>query len=379
MKQCKDYLEQISAFADGELLCSNEIRDVVDHLAQCDYCTAFLDFSREISGATLQSKVEPPSELRSLVMNKIMAEPITVQESENFTNEQGQPFYNNITPITNAQKNTSAPERARRAGGQKQKKPLSLRLVMTRLVPIAACLAIAVFAWQFFGGFGPGQYNALSPAAEMAAPAAADAMAPAPEAPLGEHQWDMDDEAAEAFAEQESDEFSQLRQAGVPAEDSADNIARAPFADDDANAEVVVEAEDDHADDADGGSYAGQDEVLHFALSDRALTAIYGLDYGELLFGHSDELTDEELYIMHSELAIEDTSFIIAIMGTLPEYLERFAPLPTEQFMHWDKVFVLTTDEAMVLLMELAYGAMEHERIERDMRNPHAVILFIEI
>ncbi|MCL2124750.1 MAG: anti-sigma factor [Oscillospiraceae bacterium] len=103
MADCTEYLELISAYADGELS-DNDIRRVEAHLRICDDCSSFLDMLGEISGAVDDSFAEPPKALIDGVMARISG--------------------------------SESPQ-----ASAKLKKFKRVNIVLTRVLPAAACLA----------------------------------------------------------------------------------------------------------------------------------------------------------------------------------------------------------------------------------------------
>ena len=106
MNNCVEYFELISAYADGELTESDKKR-LEDHMSACESCSALLELYREISVAAGESQVPAPESLCSNVMEKILSED------------------------------------ASRTDGAAKKRKL-MRVIMSRYVPIAACLAIVL-------------------------------------------------------------------------------------------------------------------------------------------------------------------------------------------------------------------------------------------
>jgi len=108
MDNCHNNLENISAYVDGELT-EDEARRVEEHLAVCEACSAVLAFYHEMSVATDESVVDAPESLVRSVMEK----------------------------INNEGSNT------KKAGSSR---PVTLRVIMTRYAPVAACLAVMLLA-----------------------------------------------------------------------------------------------------------------------------------------------------------------------------------------------------------------------------------------
>jgi len=125
MNICHDNLEIISAYVDGELP-ENEKQLLEEHLAACEACSAVLEFYREISIAAEESAVTPPSSLVSSVMDKIRSDDTV-------------------------------------SGTTSVKRPISLRLVLTRYAPVAACLAVILLALPVINNLRNAQYDSAAP------------------------------------------------------------------------------------------------------------------------------------------------------------------------------------------------------------------------
>ena len=100
-------MELISAYADGELA-DIEKKRIEEHLEACENCSAILDIYRETAVAVTESCVSVPDALRGGVMKKILDENIAG------------------------------------AGTNAAGKGRILRVILTRYVPIAACLALVL-------------------------------------------------------------------------------------------------------------------------------------------------------------------------------------------------------------------------------------------
>jgi hypothetical protein len=330
MKHCTEYLESISAYADGELTSPEEIREVETHLLTCKSCAAFYSFSREISLVTEGSSARPPYELTSLVMAQINA----------------QPAHGNAN-------GHAAPSR------QSKDKKINMKMVLTRVVPLAACLAIVILVWQFWDNIGGNQHEfaaGLPVAADMA-PAPAALEAPAEDA---DGVWrataDAEDEAEVAFFTDElgdADDAPILRQESDPEE--VEPSAEVSPADAPGWEETYI--------------YRGEHYPYIFEYS-----GIY--PYQHVLFGYIDDLTEEELEFIETRIAY--ASYVIGIFPPegLPYIMQRFDPLEGVTIAGWNMVFEITTDQALLLLSELSYGAIAHVRLDQNMRNPYAIILF---
>jgi len=120
MKNCNDFRDQLSAFYDGELS-QAQANQIKEHLAVCDSCSALLEMYKEISIAADSDITPVPDALCIGVMNTIKAEDLY------------------------------GPKRA----GEKKS---NMRIILTRYMPIAACLVVVFFVWSFWGSsFGLGE------------------------------------------------------------------------------------------------------------------------------------------------------------------------------------------------------------------------------
>jgi len=140
MKECTSINELLSAYFDGELT-ESEKRIVEKHIASCDECSAVLDIYSEISNTTSSSSIAVPEGLHIGVMNRIQHENIAASP---------------VAPVVKV----------------KEKKRKRFNTVITRLVPIAACLAVVLAGWQLWGNwdsiFGA-DFAAEAPASEAVA------------------------------------------------------------------------------------------------------------------------------------------------------------------------------------------------------------------
>lgn len=73
MDNCNEFLELISAYADGEISDADKKAAQV-HLETCKSCSAFLELYKEISVAASEAMVTPPPALRIGVMERVLRE-----------------------------------------------------------------------------------------------------------------------------------------------------------------------------------------------------------------------------------------------------------------------------------------------------------------
>ena len=140
MKKCVEFVELISAYADGELS-DHEKERCEAHLETCENCSALLDLYRGISTAVIDSCVPAPEALCRGVMEKILqggATVTTVKSSAvaTVTAINAKAAGESITTVKSSATGTAA-----NAGKREV-----IRLVLTRYVPVAACLAIVLLA-----------------------------------------------------------------------------------------------------------------------------------------------------------------------------------------------------------------------------------------
>jgi len=165
VSSCTEFIELISAYADGELTGSDKQR-LKEHLGVCENCSAILDLYREISVAAEESGAPVPDALRDGVMEKVLLEDA-------------------------------------HGAGDTGKNRKVIRMVLTRYVPIAACLAVALITLPNVMNNSGGQdsYGNVAPM-EAGAPETAAPAAPAPAAtPVPDMAFDTYLEEAEADEE----------------------------------------------------------------------------------------------------------------------------------------------------------------------------------
>jgi len=125
-------MELISAYADGELT-ELEKSDLESHLDACDHCSSLLGFYREVSISVSESNVPAPEALLGNVMERVLRA-------------------DNITSIDEVM----------------TKKRGAVRIMLTRYIPVAACLAVILLTLPYIrnmsrdsnsiqtgGGFAP--------------------------------------------------------------------------------------------------------------------------------------------------------------------------------------------------------------------------------
>ena len=251
---CVGLADLLCAYADGELTDANK-QLVEDHLAICDNCTSILKIYREISTAVNDTCVEAPPELVAGVMNRIINEDIPRVEKETVQRKRN-------------------------------------RFILTRYIPVAACLVAALLVWQFWGNtWFTGQVGDAMPAAS----------------PM--EVYDAPEPSAAA---------------GMPAADSSPE---------------TIESEN-----------GGLDR-----LSDSSSLSIADADYNipedDILrqLGEADESFDLESIVDFISGAYAE----IAISGEVPEFLLDFTPLSFKSPFGWELIFELPRPDVFPFIAAL--------------------------
>ena len=267
MKNCVGVADLLCAYADNELEESNK-HIVEAHLLICENCSTILKLYSEISTAVNETNVPAPEALRIGVMNRIQSESIP-QEPDN----------------------------------KKQRR--LYKYVFTRVAPVAACLAIGLLVWQFWGSLRGINNEDMYTAAP--APMAA---APAPEAAEEDSFRVQIDEAPEA----------QMEAAGVFGLENAL---------DDTDAEAVP---------APDGNIASLDNGE--------------TDFIEILYDRIDgfgPLAGAEVNLFR------EASVVITVVGDLPLALANAEPLPDWQYgrFGWEQLYVMSREMLASILDEV--------------------------
>ena len=147
MNRCKECEMLISVYIDGELSASEKML-VEEHLKSCRDCSALFSLYREMSTSIAQSCAQAPPSLNSNVMKMIKSSDETGDGSLSylsFDKTENRPL------SRDAEHDSENPRLSRNRSLVLTKKQRTKRLILTRYVPIAACLAIAILVLpQFF-------------------------------------------------------------------------------------------------------------------------------------------------------------------------------------------------------------------------------------
>ena len=134
-------MELISAYADGELTEADK-KQVEEHLSVCENCSAILDIYGEASNAVTESCLPAPEALLHGVMNEILGGGAADNSD---AAEAGAGGVNRIAGTAGAAETGTVTNSA-----VKRSMP---RLILTRYVPIAACLALVLLTVPRFIDF----------------------------------------------------------------------------------------------------------------------------------------------------------------------------------------------------------------------------------
>ena len=287
MNNCAEFQELISAYADGELT-EDQRRRVVEHLSVCDRCSALIALYREISIAMTESCVPAPEELRSRVMENIV--------------------------------NGGA---AGEKGGNKRQR--IGRIVLTRYLPMAACLALLLLTlpWIINNFIRTDDYADYAPAPM--------AMTESYDVPFG-----LQDGMSAAGGIAPAPDVAAPAEAHFESDEEANNITRASRAED--------------ADDVD------DDELVY--QSDPRATVL------------------EPSGIIETFDEIVSASFVwITITGEMPDNLMEYEPESLGDWTIWDKSFIIPRAAAQELIIEI--GDREGVSIEYgDDSSEYALVLY---
>jgi len=288
MKNCMDYSEQLSAYYDGELSESDALK-LKEHLAVCDSCSALLEMYKEISIVTDSELVSVPDALCIGVMNTVKADDLY------------------------------GPKRA----GEKKS---SMRIILTRYMPIAACLVVVFFVWSFWGSsFGLG-----------------DSAAPRNFSLFGSSSNDAGE--PEAIHPPMSVAFDAALPTALPS-DSADKGGA-----------------DDGAQTRDGLTGQGTDPEgvvsLPFPLPEPLPDELFRRSV------QSDDSLDEELDTSDIFVYLSGASFWITYTGTLPDDIISLFPESLGSWFGWDVIFELPTED-----VEFVIDWLSPTQIRDDLTN----------
>jgi len=290
VKKKTEITELISAYSDNELTGTDK-QTVEEHLAACESYSALLEIYREISISADESNVPVPDALRIGVMNRIRSESFSAEKEV------------------------------------KKKKWWQHQILLTRLAPIAACLAVVLLVWQFGGNmFGMNETSApvaapapMADAPAAAPPAPAAEPAPAPESAILDNLWNADD-AAESI---------------LPSEGA--------------------------------GGLGGDDSMLHDSIPE--LSLVPGIHR------HDEETEDAHLQRVFSDF-IDNAYAVITITGELPAFLAEFEPLAIDNWQGWELVYEIPSTDVDDLMLELLNRRSSLVRNHDNQNSTYAIVFF---
>ena len=304
MKVCAEYTELISSYADCELS-ESEKKDVETHLNSCESCSALLALHREISNAVAESAVPAPDKLYSNVMTKILSDDTTGVDGN----------------------------------GNRRK---VIRIVLTRYLPVAACLAIVIFALPYVINFKrlPGDsFRNESPGAEMSFFA---------ESAISEDSAGAVNDAG--MADESQYHSYALAEEKIEADFADDSVDSAIF---DALGEAGVQSAPPHnatsGSGSTGGSYTtgtstGREQEIS------VVDEILEMPAAQDQIAGDDSMPEAAPDLNNEEAPLASNSHAtIRIIGDLPDFLLEFEQIPVDDA---TSHFIIPRDAAMALIRE---------------------------
>jgi len=356
--KCVEYLELISAYADGELS-EFDSKRVEEHLSTCENCSALLDLYSEISVAVIESNEPIPNALLENVMEKVLND--------------------NVVKMSDVSKKRSM-----------------TRIVLSRYVPIAACLALVLLTLpRVFDLNRPSSDSASevglrmmtdmggvrSPSAGGGGGTGASGGASAPIAApdsLPEAFNSATDDINENATRGEPGGGSGTGESTAPAPTPAPSPSSVPAPQEpdspapheqlSPEAPPAQQQPPAEAPDQTGGSIPLDDPE---PADDIHLDEVPLYDIGELESlvppGNIFSLTD----------MINDAYIWIEITGELPVFLSQFEPEQPDEMINWEMLFIIPREAALELIEEISGldGVLiEHSAYNTD--SDYAVVFY---
>lgn len=322
MDKCTEYVELISAYVDYQLT-EDEMARVEDHLESCENCSALLDFYREISISASKSCVPAPDALRANVMEKVLCcEPIS------------------------------------KAGNANRQK--IVRTILTRYLPVAACLAVILISLPWVINNQGLRYNEMySGSGESANMVVMDTVT-----------------AAGGAAAPQAPAMTMPAEAPMPSTPIAPAPESAPVAGDSSSMSGgVAPAPEEYAPaPAPSGTVAAEDDADGYAEP--------GAEFGS----ESEAWRNEDGRLPALPQAVVDENTLIAfadayawieINGDLPELLSGYEPEPLNGKTGFNVYFIIPRDVAQVLMKE-SEGYDGYDFQIKDRGSDYAVVFFLQ-
>lgn len=295
VKTHNDYLDMISAYADGELLAADS-RELEEHIGTCEQCSALLVLYREISTAAAESTEPAPPALLTGVMNAVS--------------------------VINTQERTDT-----------RKKRPPRRIFLTRLMPIAACLVVALLVWGYFGDFLRVSYDEAAPEAAGGGMSSMNSAADVAEDSPQEVQSEGDIPAGAPSQNNNATGGGQPRPDGGFDGDS--------MMTDDAFVQSEPSATMPPQDSADAGASSADEEIILEMLFDAA--------HNSAARGGSIDEQDTEFI----EVYLLNASHLITVTGEFPEVLSAYKPEDIETRLGWEQTYIIPSTDVPTLQEQL--------------------------
>ena len=352
MNNCAEFIELISAYADGELSEPDNCR-VMEHIGACKSCSALLDIYREISAAVDESAVPAPEALRIGVMERVLSDDA-------------------VPAPGNARKHTP------------------FRLILLRYAPIAACLTLILLAIPWITNTPNGSRSdrlEFEPAFEAPMPGSMDAEV------AENDSMDADGFFYGAFGGSilKDSNNAPPPEASSAAEGSAEieiaqNKAATSRATDQYTTAGVGEQADapmaapDAAFDLGGAQRDDSDSQTDF-LEDPMEPFVIGGDTPALMPEEAPMPTaGSGLYEAPGDVLdllsdFGDAYAWIEITGALPKLLGTFDPEPLDGWLNWDMYYEIPIDTAQKLINEIS-GRTDTLIIYNNDSGNYAIVLY---
>ena len=145
MNNCVEYIELISARVDGELT-ESEKQLLEEHLSVCESCSALYDLYNEMTTAVAESCVPAPLSLCDSIMEAVSS------AAAPYSTETADEAEDAAETVTGDSEDTTATGTGDSESNSKKRK--TIHIILTRFVPVAACVALILLTVPRFINLG---------------------------------------------------------------------------------------------------------------------------------------------------------------------------------------------------------------------------------
>jgi len=346
MDKCVEYVDLISAYVDGELAEPDKQR-LEKHLAECENCSALFELYREITDSTLESAVEAPESLVGNVMDRVHSDGRIIRDYIAYDS--------GVDRIDDA---------------AKRRKVMH---VISRYMPIAACVVIALLVLPRFFGNGRTDSAPTTGGGSSGSSSQVRTTVPAGVSPGQSSETTQGSSSAGGGAGSGS---------GSTGGSSATGGASAPAESQDSGLRIFVE------DDADNPMPEATPEALPMPSmapyddDDESIPAEPGQENPREEMGTDEEKTDqvEEIYApapgFGDAMSYLSSAYAwITIQGDLPDFLAGYPAEPFDTWFQWDMFIEIPRDEVQGLLDALS-GYDGVDIVYSNESSDYAVVLY---